>query len=177
MKFELTWENLGDIEEGRPTFRTDCPVLIYRLLQFSLRNVIEEELGEGAGNEYLYKAGRLAGKLIYDKFLADVKDLDGLVNKLASLLYELKVCILRVERSDPEKGEFVLTAEEDLDCSGVPELGWPICQFDEGFISGILGSFTGKSVVAREVDCWSTGERLCRIEAKIENSQEAINIL
>jgi len=168
MKFDLTWENLGNIEEGRPTFGTDCPVLIYRLLQFSLRNVIETELGEGKGGEFLYKAGQMAGKLIYDKFLADIKDLDKLLTKLADLLYELKVCTFRVEKSVPEKCEFVITAEEDLDCSGVPEIGWSICQFDEGFVSGILSVFTGKNVHCKEVDCWTTGERLCRIEAKVE---------
>jgi len=166
--FELTWENLGDIEEGRPTFGTDCPVLIYRLLQFSLRNVIEGELGEGKGGEFLYKAGQMAGRLIFEKFLKDIEQLEDLIAKLADLLYELKICILRLEKSDVEKVEFVITAAEDLDCSGVPEIGWPICQFDEGFVSGILSVFTGKNVHCKEVDCWATGERICRIEAKIE---------
>lgn len=166
MKFELTWENLGNIDEGRPTFGTNCPVVIYRLLQFSIRNIIESELGEGKGGEYLYKAGELTGRLIYQKFLADLKDPDELFAKLADLLYELKVCILRVEKSDPSKGEFTLTAQEDLDCSGVPEIGWPICQFDEGFVAGILSVFTGKPTVVNEVDCWATGERICRLEAK-----------
>ena len=55
MKFELTWENLGDIKEGRPTFGTDCPVLMYRLLQFCLRNVIETEVGEGNGGNTFIK--------------------------------------------------------------------------------------------------------------------------
>ena len=167
MILELSWENLGDMEEGRPTFGPDCPVLIYRLLQFSLRNVIETELGEGKGATYLYKAGQLAGKLIYDKFLADIKDLEELLKKLADLLYEFKVCVLRVEKSDPSKGEYVITAGEDLDCSGVPEIGWPICNFDEGFVAGILSVFTGKNVRCREVDCWATGERTCRIDVKI----------
>lgn len=167
MKFELTWKNLGDIEGGRPTFGTELPVLLYRLLQFSLRNVIEDELGEGKGGEFLYKAGERSGELIYNKFLADTTDLGELFTKLADLLYELKVCILRVEKSDPDKGEFVITAGEDLDCSGVPEIGWPICQFDEGFVAGILSKFTGKKVVAREVDCWATGDRVCRLEAKV----------
>jgi len=168
MKFELTWENLGNIKEGRPNFGSDCPVLMYRLLQFSLRNVIDTELAEGKGGEYLYKAGELAGRLIHRKFLADIKDLEELLSKLANLLYELKVCVLRVEKSDFDKGEFVLTASEDLDCSGVPEMGWPICQFDEGFVAGILSVFTGKHAVAKEIDCWATGERICRLEVKVK---------
>jgi hypothetical protein len=71
-----------------------------------------------------------------------------------------------VEESKPEEGFFVFNASEDLDCSGVPEIGWPICQYDEGIIAGILSKFTGKKIVAKEVDCWATGERFCRIEAK-----------
>ena len=171
MILELTWENLGDIEEGRPTLGADCPVIMYRILQFSLRKIIETELGEGKGGEYLYKAGQLAGKLIYEKFFADEKDAEKLFTKLADLLYDLKVCILRVEKSDFEKVEFVITAEEDLDCSGVPEIGWPICQYDEGFVSGILSFFTGENFLCEEVDCWTTGARICRIEAKVKKSE------
>jgi hypothetical protein len=167
MKFLLSWENLGDIKEGRPTFGTESPVLMYRLLQFSLRDVIERS-GEGEGGRYLYRAGELVGGLIYEKFLSEIRELDELLKKLADLLYEQKICILRVEKSDPEKGEFVFVASEDLDCSGVPEVGWPICQFDEGIVAGILSSFTGKRVVVKEVDCWATGERFCRLEVKVE---------
>ena len=83
MILELNWENLGDIEEGRPTSGNDCPVIMYRMLQFSLRKIIESELGEGKGGEYLYKAGQLAGRLIYEKFFADEKDADKLFAKLA----------------------------------------------------------------------------------------------
>ncbi|MDI6786433.1 MAG: 4-vinyl reductase [bacterium] len=167
MKIGLTLENMGDIKEGRPTLGTETPVLIYRLLQFSLREIIEGELGDGKGGEYLYRAGQLAGRLIYDNFLAKIKDVNELYAQLADLLYKLKVCILRVEKSEPEKGLFVFVATEDLDCSGVPEIGWPICQYDEGIIAGILSKFTGKNIVAKEIDCWATGERYCRIEAKV----------
>ena len=37
-----------------------------------------------------------------------------------------------------------MTVSEDLDCSGLPELGYGVCVYDEGFISGILESFTGR---------------------------------
>ncbi|MBU0899373.1 4-vinyl reductase [bacterium] len=167
MEFKLTFENLGNIAEGRPTLGTETPVLNYRILQFSLREVIESELGEGKGAEYLYRAGKLAGTMVYQKFFADIKELDELIKKVIDLLYQLKMCILRIEKCEPEKGVFVFIALEDLDCSGVPKIGWPICQYDEGFISAILSIFTGKNVVVKEVDCWATGERFCRLEAKV----------
>lgn len=170
MKIKLTLENLGNLEEGRPTLGAEAPVLLYRLLQFSLRDVIEEKLGESKGGEYLYKAGQLAGELIYNNFLTEVKDVNDLYSRLADLLYKLKVCVLRAEKLDLKKGIFVFVATEDLDCSGVPEIGWPICQYDEGIISAVLSKFTGKNIEAKEINCWATGERYCRIEAKVVDS-------
>jgi predicted hydrocarbon binding protein len=60
----------------------------------------------------------------------------------------------------------VLTVSEDLDCSGLPETGDEICTYDEGFISALLESFTGIPFHVEEVDCWCTGDRTCRFEAK-----------
>jgi predicted hydrocarbon binding protein len=59
-----------------------------------------------------------------------------------------------------------MTVSEDLDCSGLPELGYGVCVYDEGFISGILESFTGRPFDVKEIDCWCTNERTCRFEAK-----------
>jgi predicted hydrocarbon binding protein len=75
--------------------------------------------------------------------------------------------ILRVEKADIEKGSLILTVSEDLDCSGLPELDYEVCVFDEGFISGILESFTGKHFRVKEVDCWCTGDRTCRFSAEV----------
>ena len=67
---------------------------------------------------------------------------------------------------DVEAGAFVLTVSEDLDCSGLPELDFEICTFDEGFLAGVLQSFfTGRSFKVKEVDCWCTGDRTCRFTA------------
>lgn len=81
-------------------------------------------------------------------------------------LEEMNVGILHVERADMDKLEFTLTVAEDLDCSGLPDLGHVVCTYDEGFISGLFKSFTGKSFEAKEVDCWCTGDRTCRFEVK-----------
>ncbi|RKX74953.1 MAG: hypothetical protein DRP87_15715 [Spirochaetes bacterium] len=37
---------------------------------------------------------------------------------------------------------------------------------DEGFFSGILGEFTGETFNVKEVDCWASGDRVCRFKAK-----------
>jgi hypothetical protein len=53
---------------------------------------------------------------------------------------------------------------EDLDCSGLPVSGDTVCEFDEGFIAGIFREYAGEEFSAREVDCWASGERVCRFE-------------
>jgi len=54
---------------------------------------------------------------------------------------------------------------EDLDCSGLPELDYEICSYDEGFISALLECFSGMKFIVKEVDCWCTGDRTCRFSA------------
>ncbi|MEI6521846.1 MAG: 4-vinyl reductase, partial [bacterium] len=82
-------------------------------------------------------------------------------------LRELNIGVLRLEKADIDNGKFVLTVSEDLDCSGLPDTGEEICAYDEGFIAGILNSFTGAAFKVREVDCWCTGDRTCRFNAEI----------
>jgi predicted hydrocarbon binding protein len=56
----------------------------------------------------------------------------------------------------------VLTVGQDLDCSGLPVTNETVCNYDEGFIAGILEAYTGKKYEVREVDCWANGDRVCR---------------
>jgi len=65
-----------------------------------------------------------------------------------------------------EKMEFTLTVAEDLDCSGLPVCNENICTYDEGFIRGLLFEFSGKKFDVKEVDCWCSGDRVCRFEVK-----------
>jgi len=44
-----------------------------------------------------------------------------------------------------------------------------VCTFDEGLIAGIFETFTGTPFQVEEVDCWCTGDRTCRFEAKRAN--------
>ena len=94
-------------------------------------------------------------------------DLGDYVAELQRLLRELGIGILRVEKADAEKGEFVVTVSEDLDCSGLPDTGDAICIYDEGFIAALLESFTGSPFTVKEVDCWCTGDRTCRFTAEV----------
>jgi predicted hydrocarbon binding protein len=90
------------------------------------------------------------------------------VAHLQETLKAEKIGILRLEKADMENMSFVLTVSEDLDCSGLPIYGTTVCDYDEGFIAGILHAYTGQHFSAVEVDCWATGDRTCRFEVKKE---------
>ena len=93
-------------------------------------------------------------------------DFGEFIRKTQELLAELKIGILRIEESDVENMKFRLTVAEDLDCSGLPMSDETICTYDEGFLAGLLGEYTGMDFDVKEVDCWCSGDRVCRFEVK-----------
>jgi len=167
-KYAFSWDLIGDLKLGRPNLGPSMRVEVYRLMQFTLRDVLEAEFGTAKSDEVFYAAGKLAGTEFYKAFFGHIEDFNEFVKAMQATLRELGVGILRVERADMAKGSFVLNVAEDLDCSGLPEMGYGVCVYDEGFISGLLESFTGARYIVKEVDCWCTGGRTCRFTAERE---------
>ena len=165
--YAFTWDLLGDLELGRPALGNFARIEVYRLMQYTLRDVIETRLGTEETDKIFYDAGKLAGQSFYKQFLDKIEDVAEFVKKLQSVLEEMKIGILRIEAMTEGAEKITLTIDEDLDCSGLPETNYEICTYDEGFIAGILGSFTGKDYFVREIDCWCTGDRTCRFTADV----------
>ncbi|MCL2700465.1 MAG: 4-vinyl reductase [Phycisphaerae bacterium] len=161
------WENLGDIKAGRGDLGEEMPVLVYRLMQFTMLDVLAREFGQDKANDIIRAAGHLAGM----EFAKNTQDLtagfDAFVANLQQTLQQLKVGILRMEAFHPETGEIVLTVGQDLDCSGLPITNETVCDYDEGFIAGILEAYTGKAYQVREIDCWASGDRVCRFRGAV----------
>ena len=164
---QFSWDNLGDIKEGRGELGEEMPVLVYRLMQYTMLDVLSKEYGEEKANVYFFDAGFLAGTEFAKNALDLTADFDGFVANLQKALKDLKIGILRMEAFDPDTGSLVLTVGEDLDCSGLPVTNENVCVYDEGFISGILEAYTGKKYEVREVDCWASGDRVCRFKADV----------
>jgi len=167
-KYEFKWDLLGDVELGRPNLGPSTRIEIYRLMQFAFRDLLEKELGTEKADEIFYNAGKLAGMEFYDHYLAGSSSFPELVTKIQTSMHELGIGIFRVEKSSLDTLEFTLTVSEDLDCSGLPELDYEVCIYDEGLIAGILEKYTGKAFKVKEVDCWCTGDRTCRFTAHPE---------
>ncbi|MDR2574435.1 MAG: 4-vinyl reductase [Desulfovibrio sp.] len=164
--YKFSWDFIGNLEEGRPNLGNSTRVEVYRLFQYALRDILEEEFDAEKADNLLYKAGYVAGKALAEKFVGKVDSLDDFVKKVQQVLLDLNVGILRVESADMDKMHFLLTVAEDLDCSGLPDMGHAVCTYDEGFISGVFQSFSGKNYNVKEIDCWCTGDRTCRFEVK-----------
>ena len=161
-KKTFVWANLGDIKNGRGDLGEEMPVIVYRLMQYTLLDILSGEFGLEKANEYFGKAGYVAGVEFAKNVLNLDLDFNSFISHLQETLKLLKVGILRMESFDEGNGEIVLTVGEDLDCSGLPITNENVCIYDEGFISGILEMYTGKKYTVREVDCWASGDRVCR---------------
>ncbi|MDD4137595.1 MAG: 4-vinyl reductase [Methanoregula sp.] len=161
-KYRFSWNILGDIKAGRPSLGPMARLEIYRLMQYTFRDILEQEFGTEKTDELFFTAGLLAGKEFYKNVMGTPADLNEFVRKLQQLFMEMSIGILRIEKADPDKGSFIMTVSEDLDCSGLPETGFGVCTYDEGFIAGLMESFTGEPFDVREIDCWCTGDRTCR---------------
>jgi predicted hydrocarbon binding protein len=166
-RYDFSWEDLGDLDLGRPNLGSMTAVICYRLLEYTFKDVLSKEYGVEKTREIFIAAGRLAGeqfcinvlnvKLSFEAFLAD----------LEQKLIDLKIGVLRIEKADMEAGTMTLTVSEDLDCSGLPLYGETVCDYDEGFLAGILFGYTGREFTVKEIDCWATGDRTCRFQVNV----------
>ena len=168
-KYNFNWKDIGDIDLGRPNLGQLTTVAVYRLMQYTLKDVLEKEYGTEQANKLFVDAGRIAGVEFCNNILDIKLPFNEFVAQLHEKLIELTIGIMKIEKSDLDKLSFVLTVSEDLDCSGLPITGNTVCDYDEGFIEGIFNTYTGKEFVVKEVDCWSTGDRTCRFTVDLRN--------
>jgi len=160
------WGMIGDVAQGRPNLGATMDVAVYRLMQFTLRDVLIAEFDAETADRIYYKAGEMAGKTFCRQLIDKERDFNGFVQQTQELLSQLKIGILRVEKADMDRKQFTLTVAEDLDCSGLPVSDETICTYDEGFISGLLSEYSGIEFDVKETDCWCSGDRVCRFDVR-----------
>lgn len=171
-KYRFNWDVIAsDMGEARPRLGDSTTVEVYRLFQFTIRDILEARYGTEAADDIFRQAGTLAGGAFFEKYCRGAAGLDDLVKLIQDIFRDKGIGIVRFEKTDTDKMDFQLTVDEDLDCSGLPDTSEQICVYDEGFIKGILDAFTGGDFTVREVDCWSSGARTCRFRASL-NARE-----
>lgn len=63
------WSMLGDISEGRPNLGNTMNVTVYRLMQFTLRDVLIRKYGVEETDRTFYEAGEEAGRQLYHNII------------------------------------------------------------------------------------------------------------
>lgn len=165
---EISWDALLGVEEGRQNLGKEMPVGVYRMFEYSIRDTLTKMFGKEKMIEILRMAGEKTGREFYKRNLDGSLPLNEFLAQVQQKMIDMKIGVLRIEDFDAKTGHAVLTVSEDLDCSGLPVVGETVCNYDEGFLTGILDSYTGKEYAVVEIDCWATGDRVCRFDAAVK---------
>lgn len=158
-------------ENSRSNLGETLPVLVYRMLEYSIKEELIAQFGKEKQIDIFREAGQRSGKYFARHMLNLDQPLNAFISELQAKMQDLKIGVLRIENIDEQSGRIILTVSEDADCSGLPVLGETVCNYEEGFISGILSVYTGKPYSAIEIDCWATGDRVCRFRADVIESE------
>ena len=167
-KYAFSWDTIGgNIAKVRPGLGETTKVEVYRLFQFTLRDVLEQRYGTEMADTLFFEAGVLAGNAFFERYCQNISEPSDLLLTIQEQFKNLGIGIVRFEKADTKTMVFQLTVDEDLDCSGLPDTADHICVYDEGFIKGILDAYTGLDFSVREIDCWCSGARTCRFKGTV----------
>jgi predicted hydrocarbon binding protein len=114
--------------------------------------------------EPIRNTGKLIGSQILSEFIKST-DLKGILLEIKNLLEITKFGSIEVEKI--EENEAAFKVYECADCGGLPNVGRPLCAYDEGMIEAILETKLGRRVEVEETHCFGTGHNFCRFEVKI----------
>ena len=80
--YAFDWKYIGDMELGRPNLGKTARLEIYRLFQYTLRDVLETEYGTEQSDRLLYKAGFLAGTEFCKRYVGECASFSDFVAKV-----------------------------------------------------------------------------------------------
>ena len=112
---DFDWNRLGNVELGRENLGVEMPIVVYRLMQYTIMDSLTRRYGLETAEEIIRDAGFYAGKAFAQNLLEKSDDFSTFVANLQEELKNLKIGILRIEKADMENMSFVLTVSEDLD--------------------------------------------------------------
>lgn len=135
----------------------DKYVSSFRLGHFNIPDIIA---GSAAGVSYI--GGMNLGRTLINEGLADD------TRSLGELMLEHKLGILDVisEEGDGRHIRMDIRVYECIECSGLPNIGRPICFFEAGIIAGALSEILGGRVDAYERRCWTNGYSFCQFDVR-----------
>jgi uncharacterized protein len=106
---QFTWSMLGDIEAGRPNLGPMMHLAVYRLMQFTLRDVLIRDFGVETADRLFFEAGKKAGEEFCRHLLPEASDMNSFVAGVQQAMKDLGMAIFRVESAEYDKGSFTIT--------------------------------------------------------------------
>jgi len=132
-------------------------VVNFRLVRYA---EIEKYVGRAAANTLWYNAGKTLGELVVSRGL--IKSVDDLIK----FVVEQRIGLVDVVSESSNRAR--VHVYECISCSGIPNVGHPVCYFEGGLIAGVLGKLMGRRCRARETHCWGNGYSFCGFDVEFE---------
>ena len=127
----------------------EIDITVFRLLRYM---DLERYLGNAANGVY-YECGRELGKSLEPNNIEDIID----------FCEKYKIGYVEIVSENPLK----IRVYECITCSGLPNVGKPLCHFEGGFIAGCLEKIFNKKVRATETHCAGLGNEFCQFDIKV----------
>ncbi len=108
--------------------------------------------------------GKTLGSQVVAEFIKS-PDLKSILGELAGVVEATKMG--RAKVIELKEKEAILHIYECYDCAGLPNVGRPLCAFDEGLIEGILEASLKQRISVKEDKCWGNGYEFCEFIIKI----------
>jgi predicted hydrocarbon binding protein len=161
-EYQFKWETLGQIQENRPDVGTDVPVIIFRLYDYTLRDSLIKHLDVHKANHILKEAGFNAGVEFFNNVIAVTESTGDFYTDFANSYKYYKLGVLAYENFSEDRKNLHVLISQDLNSSGIAHVAETICEWDEGFICGVLTSHFKSNFKVEEIECWGTGHAFCR---------------
>jgi len=105
----------------------------------------------------LRETGRSIGAQVIAQLGPTNGNMEQLIKELALFWKKNNMGIVQIEKKKP----LVLRIESNYDCTGVPDVGRPLCALDEGIMEAVFNKKTNKRWKIREYVCHGTGHNHC----------------
>ncbi len=156
------YDTTSFLTPARPFFQSRSPdeskyILNFRLIRYAK---LEKVVGVGAANALWYEAGRDLGRLAVSRGM--VKSLDDLLK----FVVDQRIGLVDVVTESNNKSR--VHVYECISCSGIPNIGRPVCFFEGGLIAGVMEALMGRRVRVVETHCWGMGYSFCGFDILIE---------
>jgi predicted hydrocarbon binding protein len=150
-----SWDVIDFLNPNRPCLtsinKDDTKYVInFRLVRHAK---IEDLMGTMGAQAVWYYSGKTLGELAVKKGL--IKNLDDFL----AFVVDQRIGLVELYKESDNKSR--VHVYECISCSGIPNIGNEVCQFEGGLIAGVIEKLTNSKVRVVETHCWGKGYSFC----------------